>query len=81
VGDCGNAELLYGHGVIVNRRTLRKIMRTRGRHGLPGACRAFKRKANTATAADLVERRFDRLVLQPHLRGRFPDLEVVGSGG
>jgi hypothetical protein len=32
-----NAELVYGHGVIVNRKTVRKIMRLNGMHGLPGA--------------------------------------------
>jgi putative transposase len=30
-----NAELVYGHGVIVNRKTVRKIMRLHGLHGLP----------------------------------------------
>ena len=55
-----NAELLYGHGVVVNRKTVRKIMRQHGLHGLPGSRKAFRRKANMATAADLVERRFDR---------------------
>jgi putative transposase len=55
-----NAELLYGHGVIVNRKTVRKIMRLNGLHGLPGPRKGFRRKANIATAADLVERRFDR---------------------
>jgi putative transposase len=30
------AELAYGHGVIVNRKTVRKIMRVNGLHGLPG---------------------------------------------
>jgi transposase InsO family protein len=55
-----NAELVYGHGVVVNRKTVRKIMRLNGLHGLPGARRTFKRKATMATAADLVERQFDR---------------------
>jgi putative transposase len=55
-----NAELLYGYGVIVNRKTIRKIMRAQGLHGLPGARKSFRRKANMATTADLVERRFDR---------------------
>ena len=32
-----NAELTYGHGVIVNRKTVRKIMRLHGLHGLPGS--------------------------------------------
>jgi putative transposase len=32
-----NAELIYGHGGIVNRKTVRKIMRLNGLHGLPGA--------------------------------------------
>jgi hypothetical protein len=30
-----NAELVYGHGVVVNRKTVRKIMRIQGLHGLP----------------------------------------------
>src|SRR5512133_1540590 len=55
-----NAELLYGHGVIVNRETVRKIMRLHGLYGLPGSRKLFRSKANKATAADLVERRFDR---------------------
>jgi putative transposase len=55
-----NAELTYGHGVIVNRKTVRKIMRAQGLHGLPGARKSFRGKANIATTADLVERRFDR---------------------
>jgi putative transposase len=55
-----NAELLYGHGVIVNRKTVRKIMRLHGLCGLPGSRKTFRSKANRATAADLVERRFDR---------------------
>ena len=55
-----NAELIYGHGVIVNRKTVRKIMRIQGLHGLPGARKAFRSKANIATTADLVERQFDR---------------------
>jgi putative transposase len=56
-----NAELVYGHGVVVNRKTVRKIMRAQGLHGLPGSRKTFRSKANMATAADLVERRFDRL--------------------
>src|SRR4030095_15271699 len=52
--------LIYGHGVVVNRKTVRKIMRAQGLHGLPGAGKSFRRKANTATTADLAERRFDR---------------------
>jgi transposase InsO family protein len=55
-----NAELIYGHGVIVNRKTVRKIMRLHGLYGLPGSRKLFHSKANKATAADLVERRFDR---------------------
>jgi putative transposase len=55
-----NAELLYGHGVIVNRKTVRKIMRLHGLRGLPGARKGFRRKANMATAADLVQRQFER---------------------
>jgi putative transposase len=55
-----NAELVYGHGVIVNRKTVRKIMRLHGLHGLPGLSKRFRSKANIATTADLVERRFDR---------------------
>jgi putative transposase len=55
-----NAELVYGHGVVVNRKTVRKIMRIQGLHGLPGARKTFRRRANIATTADLVERRFDR---------------------
>jgi putative transposase len=55
-----NAELVYGHGVVVNPKTVRKIMRAQGLHGLPGARTSFRRKATMATAADLVERRFDR---------------------
>ena len=55
-----NAELTYGHGVIVNRKTVRKIMRLNGLHGLPGPRKGFRSKANIVTTADLVERRFDR---------------------
>jgi putative transposase len=55
-----NAELTYGHGVVVNRKTVRKIMRLHGLHGLPGSRKLFRSKANKATAADLVERCFDR---------------------
>jgi putative transposase len=55
-----NAELTYGHGVIVNCKTVRKIMRLHGLYGLPGSRKLFRSKANIATTADLVERRFDR---------------------
>jgi putative transposase len=55
-----NAELLDGHGVLVNRKTVRKIMRAQDLHGLPGSRKTFRSKATMATAADLVERRFDR---------------------
>ena len=55
-----NAELVYGHGVIVNPKTVRKIMRLHGLYGLPGSRKLFRSKANKATAADLVERQFDR---------------------
>jgi putative transposase len=55
-----NAELTYGHGVIVNRKTVRKIMRLHGLRGLPGSSKRLRSKANIATAADLVQRRFDR---------------------
>jgi putative transposase len=54
-----NAELVYGHGVVVNRKTVQKIMRAQGLHGLPGAGKSFRSKAHMATTADLVERRFD----------------------
>ena len=36
-----NAELIYGHGVIVNRKTVRKIMRLHGLYGLPGSRKLF----------------------------------------
>lgn len=55
-----NAELLYGRGLVVNRKTVRKIMRLEGLSGLPGSRKTFRSKANIATAADLVERRFAR---------------------
>jgi putative transposase len=55
-----HAELIYGHGVIVNRKTIRKIMRAQALHGLPGMNKRFRSKANLATAADLVQRGFDR---------------------
>ena len=55
-----NAELVYGHGVVVNPKTVRKIMRAQGLQGLPGARKSFRHRANMATTADLVERRFDR---------------------
>jgi putative transposase len=55
-----NAELLYGHGVLVNRKTVRKIMRLNDAHGLPGPRKGFRSRVIIATAADLVERRFDR---------------------
>jgi putative transposase len=44
-----NAELVYGHGVVVNRKTVRKIMRLHGLHGLPGSSKRFHSKANIAT--------------------------------
>jgi hypothetical protein len=53
-----NAELVYGHGVVVNHKTVRKIMRLNGLHGLPGPQKGFRTRANIATAADLVERNF-----------------------
>jgi putative transposase len=55
-----HAELIYGHGIIVNRKTVRKIMRAQQLHGLPGMKKLFKSKANLGTAVDLVERAFDR---------------------
>ena len=55
-----HAELIFGHGVIVNRKTIRKIMRAQALHGLPGMNKRFRSKANLATAADLVQRGFDR---------------------
>jgi putative transposase len=55
-----HAELIYGHGIVVNRKTIRKIMRAHALHGLPGMKKLFTSKANLATAADLVERVFDR---------------------
>ena len=54
----GVAELVYGRGVIVNPKPVRKIMRRNGPHGLPGSRKLFRSKANIATTADLVERRF-----------------------
>jgi putative transposase len=41
-----NAELTYGHGVIVNRKTVRKVMRIQGLHGLPGSRKTFRSKVN-----------------------------------
>jgi putative transposase len=35
-----HAELIYGHGIIVNRKTVRKIMRAEQLHGLPGMKKA-----------------------------------------
>jgi transposase InsO family protein len=46
--------------VIVNPKTVQEIMRIQRLHGLPGSRRTFRSKANTATAADLVERLLDR---------------------
>jgi putative transposase len=46
--------------VVVNRKTVRKIMRLHGLHGLPGSQKTFRRKASIVTTADLVQRRFDR---------------------
>jgi putative transposase len=37
-----NAELVYGHGVIGNGKTVRKIMRLHGLHGLPGLSKRFR---------------------------------------
>ena len=45
--------------MIVNRKTVRKIMRPR-LHGLPGSRKRFRSKANIATTADLVDRNFAR---------------------
>jgi putative transposase len=55
-----HADLIYGQGIIVNRKTIRKIMRAQQLHGLPRMKKLFKSKANLATAVDLVERAFDR---------------------
>ena len=55
-----HAELVFGHGVIVNRKTVSKIMRRNDLHGLPGMKKRFRSKANLATTADLVERQFAR---------------------
>jgi putative transposase len=83
-----NAELVYGHGVVVNRKTVRKIMRLHGLHGLPGPRRGFRNKANIATTADLVERRFDRPAPDQlgdrHHRASHPGGQAVllcGAGG
>lgn len=46
--------------MVVNPKTVRKIMRLNGLHGLPGPRKGFRTRANIATAPDLVERRFDR---------------------
>ena len=53
-----NAELICGHGVIVNRKTVRKIMRLQGLRGSQGQASGSGAKANAATAADLVDRHF-----------------------
>jgi hypothetical protein len=57
---CSQRADIYGPGIIVNRNTIRKLMRSQQLHGLPGMKKLFKSKANLATAVDLVERAFDR---------------------
>ncbi len=52
-----HAELVFGHGVIVNRKTVSKIMR---QHSLPGMKKRFRSKSELATTADLVKRQFAR---------------------
>jgi putative transposase len=55
-----NAELVYGHGVIVNAKPCERSCGSRALHRLPGPRKGFRSKANMATTADLVERRFDQ---------------------
>ena len=55
-----NAELVYGRGVVVNPKTVGKILRLHGLHGLPGSRKLFGSKATIATTADLVDRQFSR---------------------
>jgi hypothetical protein len=56
-----NAELLDGQGVIVNPKTVREIMRMHGLGGRSGSPKTSPQQGEqSAPAADLVERRFDR---------------------
>jgi hypothetical protein len=42
---------IYDPGIIVNRNTIRKLMRSQQLHGLPDMKKLFKSKANLAEAA------------------------------
>jgi transposase InsO family protein len=46
--------------MVVNHKTVSKLKQAQGLYELPGSGKTFRRTANMATAADLVERRFAR---------------------
>lgn len=54
-----HAELVLGHGWVIGHGTVALLMRRAGIAGVTGRPR-FRRIANVATAADLVERHFGR---------------------
>ena len=54
-----HAELTLGRGITVGRHTIAALMRQAGIRGLP-ATKRLRRNLNVATAADLVDRQFER---------------------
>jgi HTH-like domain len=52
------AALFYEHGLIVNRKLIRRVMAEQGLHGLPVQKKGRKNLVNVATSEDRVNRNF-----------------------